>query len=389
MNKLFIIQLSIVTYINILYSQAPKPNVELIGNFQVITAIGDSSIFIGKDAGLSDDGTDNENLFIGIQSGKANVNGNDNTFLGHGSGFSNTIGNDNTFLGRAAGELNIMASDNTFVGRSAGRTNTTGSSNTFLGRSAGSLNIGGSDNTFLGRSAGSANTNGRDNTFIGRGAGQGNTSADDNTFVGRLAGSRHRTGNNNTFIGEGAGKSDSLGSENTIIGANADVLNFNLTNSAAFGYNAKVSASNSIVIGNISITSIGGYSSWSVLSDGRFKYNIKENVPGLDFIMKLRPVTYQIDKDKLNQFLNPKSKVSVIKNERVENRQVGLIAQEVYNLCQKESYDFSGVVTPQGEHDHFKIKYEEFVLPLIKAIQEQQILLKKLENEIASLKKEK
>jgi len=37
---------------------------------------------------------------------------------------------------------------------------------------------------------------------------------------------------------------------------------------------------------------------FNTVSDGRFKYNIHEDVKGLDFIMQLRPVTYQFDTKK-------------------------------------------------------------------------------------------
>ena len=37
---------------------------------------------------------------------------------------------------------------------------------------------------------------------------------------------------------------------------------------------------------------IGGHVVWSTYSDARIKKNITEEVKGLDFIMRLRPVTY-------------------------------------------------------------------------------------------------
>src|SRR5678810_755269 len=89
---------------------------------------------------------------------------------------------------------------------------------------------------------------------------------------------------------------------NTMIGYGADVVFNGLTNSMALGYNAKVSASNRVVIGNSSITSIGGFANWSNFSDGRFKRNVKEDVPGLAFITKLRPVTYTLDVEAINDF---------------------------------------------------------------------------------------
>src|SRR5438105_11889981 len=63
----------------------------------------------------------------------------------------------------------------------------------------------------------------------------------------------------------------------------------------AIGYNAQVDASNKIRIGNTDVTSIGGQVGWTMFSDGRYKKNIKENVPGLEFINQLRPITYTVD----------------------------------------------------------------------------------------------
>jgi hypothetical protein len=53
-----------------------------------------------------------------------------------------------------------------------------------------------------------------------------------------------------------------------------------LTNSTAIGNTSRITASNQVRIGNSAVTSIGGYAGWSDISDGRFKKNIKENVPG-------------------------------------------------------------------------------------------------------------
>jgi trimeric autotransporter adhesin len=364
-------------------SQALK-KVEIMGKLTLINNLGDSSMYIGLNAGASDDQTDNENMFIGINSGVSNTTGNDNQFIGIESGKFNISGNDNLFVGRLSGFANTLGSSNTFLGRSAGRDNTTGLDNTFVGRSAGLANLGGIDNVFVGRSAGVANTNGRDNTFLGRSAGAGNTSADDNTCIGRLAGHRHRLGNNNTYIGESSGVTDSLGFQNTIVGANADILVHDIHNSGAYGYLALATSSNQIIIGNSAITEIGGYSSWATLSDSRYKVNVKKDVPGLNFILKLNPVTYNIDNSKLNNYLyhNPSPKGL----EMNVNTLTGFIAQEVAQAARETNFNFSGVVEPKTEAEQFKLKYAEFVVPLTKAIQEQQAMIQELMSEVALLK---
>lgn len=367
-------------------AQVAIPNVEVIGRLNIISKLADSSMYIGINAGLNDDRTDNENLFIGILTGVQNTIGNDNVFIGMQSGFANISGSDNTFLGRSSGPGNTTGNDNTFLGRSSGRDNTIGNANTFLGRSAGLSNVGGNDNVFIGRSTGSANTNGHNNTFLGRSAGLINTIGDDNCFVGRWAGVRHKIGDNNTFVGESAGKTDSLGTNNTIIGADADVLNFNLTNSTALGYLATATASNQVIIGNASVTQISGHVNWSTYSDGRYKLDIKEDVPGLEFINNLRPVTYIFDRKAIHNQLHPNKTEVVVTNKK--HKETGFIAQEVEALCAKIGYDFDGVIQPQSENDHYKLAYAEFVVPLTKAIQEQQVMILEMQKQITSLKQE-
>ena len=100
------------------------------------------------------------------------------------------------------------------------------------------------------------------------------------------------------------------GSRNTAIGYNSGP-NANLSNTITIGYNAISDADNIARIGDASITSIGGYTTWSNLSDGRFKKNIQENVVGLDFILKLRPVTYNLDMDAIARFNNTSEKLRV------------------------------------------------------------------------------
>ena len=44
---------------------------------------------------------------------------------------------------------------------------------------------------------------------------------------------------------------------------------------------------------------LAGYAGWTNFSDGRYKLAVNENVKGLDFVMKLRPVTYRLDMNRL------------------------------------------------------------------------------------------
>jgi len=48
----------------------------------------------------------------------------------------------------------------------------------------------------------------------------------------------------------------------------------------------------------------------------------------------------------------------------------GFIAQEVEAAAKKVGFNFDGVDAPKNEHDLYGIRYAEFVVPLVKAVQE-------------------
>ena len=145
----------------------------------------------------------------------------------------------------------------------------------------------------------------------------------------------------------------------------------------SLGYQAPRTASNQVRIGNGSVTSIGGKVGWSTLSDARFKKNIEEKVIGLDFIMALRPVTYNLDMDAIANFHETPDSLRLEESERKagEILQTGFIAQEVELAAKKLGYDFSGVDAPKNDKDNYGLRYSEFVVPLVKAMQEQQTLI--------------
>jgi trimeric autotransporter adhesin len=181
------------------------------------------------------------------------------------------------------------------------------------------------------------------------------------------------------------------GWNNTFLGAFSNGAGTGFFNCIAIGANAVTTASNQVRIGNSSNNSIGGYANWTNLSDGRFKKNIKEDVKGLDFIMQLRPVTYQLDITGLRQKLNESnedlaaSKMDIAIAEKESLIQTGFIAQEVEMTAKKLGYDFSGVDKPKNENDMYGLRYAEFVVPLVKAVQEQQKLIETLQSKITLL----
>jgi hypothetical protein len=81
-----------------------------------------------------------------------------------------------------------------------------------------------------------------------------------------------------------------------------------------------------------------------------------------------------VDKEALDRSLGlPDSLVQSIAQTRKAlpvTRQTGFIAQEVEAVAKKGGYVISAVQAPQNEKDHYSIRYAEFVIPLVKAVQE-------------------
>jgi hypothetical protein len=169
------------------------------------------------------------------------------------------------------------------------------------------------------------------------------------------------------------------------------------------GYNARPSASNSVVIGNSSVTSIGGYAGWSNLSDARYKKNVQDNVPGLEFIKLLKPVTYQLEINKLAVALkedqvrdehgnivmkNPDVQTKASRDAKERIIMTGFIAQDVEEAANSIGYKFSGVDAPQNENDFYALRYSDFVVPLVKAVQEQQEIIENQNQELKEMQKE-
>jgi hypothetical protein len=188
----------------------------------------------------------------------------------------------------------------------------------------------------------------------------------------------------NTGLGLSAGNTNTGGSFNTLVGANSDVSAGNFDNATALGYVATATASNMVRIGNNAVTTIGGVVGWSIISDERLKQNIREDVSGLDFVLKLRPVSYN-----LNDKLFADEAYDVIDVSKAKQlRHSGFIAQEVQTSAQSLGFDFSGIDKPKNANDHYGLRYSTFVVPLVKSVQEQQQIIEDQQQQIDDLKNE-
>jgi hypothetical protein len=253
-------------------------------------------------------------------------------------------------------------------------------------------------NTAVGSKALFSNTIGSSNTATGTYALYSTTAGYRNTGSGHYSLYANTTGYDNTAIGYNALAANTTGSSNIAVGSYSNVSSANLTNATVIGFNAYVDASNKVLIGNSGVTSIGGQVAWTSFSDGRYKKNIKEDVQGLAFINKLRPITYTVDINGLNAYYDKGRTGIADKTDAKEKAEIqqasdeagkivynGFIAQEVEATAQKLNYNFSGVDKPKDKDGLYGLRYSDFVVPLVKAVQElsqQNDSLKRKNNEL-------
>ena len=268
------------------------------------------------------------------------------------------------------------------MGSDALQLNTEGESNSGFGAYSLARNTLGNYNSASGSYALNLNETGNENTAEGYEAVFSNTTGNQNTGTGFEALYSSETGNNNAAIGYKSLFTNVTGSNNTAIGSDADVSSGALSNSTAIGNGATVGASNKIRLGNSSVTVIEGQVAYTFPSDARFKYNVKENVPGLTFIRNLKPVTYQFDTKKYDAHLM-QNMVDSVREKRMKNVDynssssiihTGFLAQDIEKICKDLGIDFDGLHTPDANNntDHYSLAYSQFIMPLVKAVQEQQ-----------------
>jgi hypothetical protein len=204
------------------------------------------------------------NTSLGIQSLNVNTTGNNNTAVGATALFNNTTGSDNAAMGLNSLFYNTTGNYNTAVGTKSLFANTIGSENTALGQLASYYNQTGSYNTTIGTRSMFNNLYGNSNTAVGWNAGtftgQGGTSSisggNNNTSMGFRALYANTLGNDNTAVGYNALQTNLTGAQNTTLGSGADVATNALSNATAIGYGAIANTSNTIQLGNSSVTNI-------------------------------------------------------------------------------------------------------------------------------------
>lgn len=189
------------------------------------------SVFIGEDAGLSDDLTSNSNVRVGNNTGKDNVTGVQNVSAGISAAYNNIDGNYNTAIGASSQYEPISGDNNTSVGFLSlnGAFNSDFSYNSGFGSYSMQYISTGSYNTGVGANTLKHLTTGSYNIGVGHDAGRKYGSGT----------SYNTTSKNSIFIGY-----------DTRASANGD------TNEIVIGSNAIGNGHNTVTLGDDNVTDI-------------------------------------------------------------------------------------------------------------------------------------
>ena len=398
-------------------------NVAIGNNSLADNVSGSDNTALGKSA--LEKNTASANTSCGASALKENTSGTNNVAVGYQTLMSNTLGNRNAGIGANSLYSNTTGNNNTAIGNNSLFSSTLGSDNTAIGAFSLSLITTASSNTAIGANTLSNATAGN-LTAVGSGALRYNTTGSNNCAFGGGALFLNSTGDNNTSIGFQTLDNNTTGFRNTAIGAIA-LENFtDLSNCSGLGFNAQVTASNQVQLGDASTTTYA-YGAVQNRSDMRDKSDVRDTELGLDFINELRPVDFKwdmredyrtkapskvIEPQKIKEDASEEEKTKyvqdlvayeayvVIKDKWLEDSKLknithdgthkrtrfhhGLIAQEIKAVIEKTGVDFGGFQdhSIDGGDEAMTIGYNELIGPMIKAIQE---LSQKLDNALTRI----
>lgn len=328
------------------------------------------------------------NTGSGYQSMYFNAGGSSNSAYGWRTLYNNASGNHNLGIGHSTLFTNTAGHYNVAVGSETLYYNTTGESNTAVGNYALYANTA-DENTALGAMSLVNNNAGTLNFAGGYASLFNNTNASYNTAVGAYSLTTNISGTYNTAVGLYSLWNSIGGISNIAIGAFSGISSNtpNIYNTVSIGNDGYLNAyQNQVFVGNLGTIFIGGNVTCGTFSDARIKNDVREDVKGLEFILKLRPVTYFKSSKAAMELTGNKQNIDYPgKDEADHIRFTGFIAQEVEAAAKASGYDFSGYRIPENEWSLYTLSYEQFVVPLVKAMQEQQKLIEKQQNKIEEL----
>ncbi len=328
---------------------------------------GTTSVFLGNNAGASDDLTSNNNTAVGISALTNTTSGAGNTAIGKSALPTNVTGTNNTAMGYNSLFVNT-GNENTAIGVNTLINNTTGYRNTAVGYYAGGVGApadGDMDgNALFGYYAGA--------NLTGGAAGAG---ANFNTIMGYSAGDTITTGDNNTVIGRDAGGTTlTTGSDNILIGRNADTAGAADSNKLNIGGTIYGDLSSDLVgIGQVPAAGVeldvlGDIEYTGTITDVSDRRLKKDIVP----LSKYGALLEKIDQIDTYSF--------VMKDEKDARTEFGVMAQELEKIFPEL------VHTAQDEMGTKSVNYVGLIAPMIEATKALSAENKMLKADLASVK---
>jgi hypothetical protein len=335
---------------------------------------GSGNLILGHSAGFdaqyynTKTSTGSYNIILGNKSGGGYTSASDNVLIGVSSGFHLSSGNSNVAIGTWTGYELRSSSSNVIIGYMAGQKlgsnqPTANNNNVLLGYNSGNLLIG-SGNVFIG------NETGRDLTLVSNKLYIDNAANDVPLIYGDFATRRIGFGTNapghkldvretvtNGFVASVSNNGNTSTSHGMrIIGGNSS------STGATFIRFEKGVYGSSTVIGSIyhDGTSTVAY---ATSSDERIKRDINQTSHGLSDLMKIVVYDFSFKFDETN------------------SRHTGFLAQQLYDIFP------AAVCKPQDEEELWMVDYSKVSPLVVKAIQEQQVIIEAQNDKIARLEK--
>lgn len=323
------------------------------------------------------------NTAVGSSALRDAVSAVDNAAFGNRAGELNQTGYQNVMFGAQALALNVHSHSNTAIGYRAAYSLTGGSTTPATAYGAARQNVA------IGAFAMENATSGVNNVAIGNSSFKALAGVTQSVAIGVIAGEQLTTGANNTFIGYGSGRTNLDGTAGTA-----------RTNATAIGFDARVSGDNQVQFGNASTTTYV-YGTVQNRSDLRDKAEVRETSLDLDWIMGLRPVEGRWDMR--DDYIEDVTRTRVIEvpsalvgedgkpltttateeytetvvlprdGSKKRNRlHQWFIAQEVKELSDRLAVEFGGYQdhSINGGCDVLSLGYDEFIPPIVRALQQ-------------------
>ena len=333
--------------------------------------------------------TGSHNIAIGNSAGDAMTSGARNGLIGSSAGSAITTGIENYAFGDAALQGVTTGRYNIGIGRQTGQTITTSDYNIGIGKLAtggAGAGVTGDGNIGIGYEALKPLTSGNYNVAVGNGgAGLQITTGTYNAGIGTAALFSVTTGSHNSGLGLNACASVTTGDNNTCIGSNAGG---NLSPSGSIG-----SSSNIVVLGNTNVTNLYCNDTSISSSDKRDKTDVTDFIHGLNWVNKLKPVSYRWDRrhwyNEYNEDGSLKTEITPDGSKKKPRQHIGFLAQDVLAIEQADGFaskkDDMLVVNLNEDDTAYGLKYERLVPVLVNAIKELSTEVNTLKTKVAAL----